>query len=165
MFREMRRNNQILSLVENRVVLDRGTAGVLAVSGDDNYPYAVPISYVYSGDKIFFHCAKTGHKIDAIARNNKVSFCVIDQDIVMQEEYTTRYRSVIVFGRARILENDAEKRSAIEILAAKYSPDFEDARLMEIERHFDRFCMIELQIEHMTGKEAIELIREKKSRT
>jgi nitroimidazol reductase NimA-like FMN-containing flavoprotein (pyridoxamine 5'-phosphate oxidase superfamily) len=161
-FREMRRKRQVLSLEENIQVLNRGTSGVLAVSGDDDYPYAVPLSYVYHDNKIFFHCAKTGHKLDAISRHEKASFCVIDQDQVVQEEYTSYFRSVIVFGKARILEDEAEKRSALAILAARYSPNHEQGRLQEIEREFKAVCMIELTIEHMSGKEAIELVKAKR---
>lgn len=121
MFREMRRNKQTLSREESIAVLNRGTSGVLAVSGDDGYPYAVPLSYAYHGSRLYFHCAKSGHKLDAIARNQKASFCVIDQDNVVPHEYTTYFRSVIVFGTARIVEDEAEKKRALEILAAKYS--------------------------------------------
>ncbi len=159
MFREMRRKKQVLSLEESIAVLDNGTSGVLAVSGDNDYPYAVPLSYVYHNRKIFFHCAQTGHKLDAITRNEKVSFCVIDQDNVVPQEYTSYFRSVIAFGKARILDNEDEKRSALEILAAKYSPDHEQGRLQEIEKHFKQVCVVELVIEHLTGKEAIELVK------
>ncbi|NLL77078.1 MAG: pyridoxamine 5'-phosphate oxidase family protein [Clostridiales bacterium] len=163
MFREMRRKKQILSIEECITILEGGTSGVLALSGDNDYPYAVPLSYVYSDSKIFFHCAKEGHKIDAIARNNKVSFCVIDKDDVLPQKYTTCFRSVIAFGNARILEEENEKRNALEKLAARYSPDHEQGRLQEIDRLFQQVCMIELDIEHLTGKEAIELVREKNS--
>lgn len=162
MFRELRRKKQVLTLEENIQVLTRGTSGVLAVSGDDDYPYAVPLSYVYHDNKIYFHCAKTGHKMDAIARNEKVSFCVIDKDQIVQEEYTSYFRSVIVFGRARVLENEEEKRKAIEILAAKYSPDQEEVhRMRAIDNEYNIVRMIELSIDHMSGKEAIELVKEK----
>lgn len=162
MFREMRRKKQALSLEENIQVLNRGTSGVLAVFGDDDYPYAVPLSYIYHDNKIFFHCAKTGHKLDAIARNEKVSFCVIDRDQVVPDEYTSYFRSVIVFGKARIMEDEAEKRKAISMLAAKYAPDQEESfRMQAIEKEFSVLCMIELTIEHMSGKEAIELIKAK----
>ena len=157
MFREMRRKKQALSSEENIAVLNRGTSGVLAVSGDDGYPYAVPLSYVYHDRRIFFHCAKTGHKLDAVARNQKVSFCVIDQDKVVPQESTTYFRSVIVFGKARVLEDEAEKRSALEKLAAKYSPAQEQDRLREIDQQFGRVCVVEITIEHMTGKEAKKL--------
>jgi len=161
MFREMRRKKQLLSEYENIAVLKRGTSGVLAVSGDDNYPYAVPLSYVYHEGKIFFHCAKTGHKLDAIARNHKASFCVIDQDAVVPEEHTTYFRSVIVFGKARVLCDESEKRSALEILAARYSPGHEQGCLQEIEKQFSHVCLIELSVEHISGKEAIELLKAK----
>ena len=85
MFREMRRKKQLLSEEACIAVLDRGTSGVLAVSGDDGYPYTVPLSYVYCDGKIYFHSAKSGHKIDAIKNSSKVSFCVIDQDKIVPE--------------------------------------------------------------------------------
>ena len=72
MFREMRRKKQALSQEACSVVLEKGTSGVLAVSGDNDYPYAVPLSYVYDGEKIYFHCAKSGHKLDAIDRKSVV---------------------------------------------------------------------------------------------
>lgn len=161
MFREMRRNKQVLSPEESIAVLKKGTSGVLAVQGDDDYPYAVPLSYVYHDSKIYFHCAKTGHKIDGISRNSKVSFCVIDQDQIVPEEYTTYFRSIIVFGKARILEDEAEKRAALEKLAERYSPDQEQGRLQEIDKLFNQVCLVELAIEHLTGKEAKELVRDK----
>lgn len=166
MFREMRRKKQVLTLEENIQILNRGTSGVLAVSGDDDYPYAVPLSYVYHDNKIYFHCAKAGHKMDAIARNEKVSFCVIDKDQIVQEEYTSYFRSVIVFGKARVLENEEEKRKAIEILAARYSPDQEEVhRMQAIDNEFNIVRMIELTIDHISGKEAIELVKEKQLQT
>lgn len=163
MFREMRRNRQILTQSECEAMLTTCTNGVLAVAGDDDYPYAVPLSYVYRDNKIFFHCAKTGHKLDAIARNEKVSFCVVGQDLIVPEKYTTCYRSVIAFGRARQLEDAAEKRAALELLAEKYSPQVED-RAKEIDQQFAHVCMVEIAIDHMTGKEAIELVREREAK-
>ncbi|MDW2798631.1 pyridoxamine 5'-phosphate oxidase family protein [Clostridium boliviensis] len=161
MFREMRRKNQALSSEECMQVLNRATTGVLAVSGDDDYPYAVPLSYVYRNNRIYFHGAKTGHKLDAIVRNEKVSFCVIDQDQIVQEEYTTYFRSVIAFGRARIL-GEEDKRRALEILTARYSPDIEETeRSQAIDKGLKDVCMIELEIEYMSGKESIKLVKQK----
>ena len=105
MFREMRRKKQQMSGDACDELLFRGTSGVLALSGDDGYPYAVPISYVYDGEKIYFHCAKSGHKLDAIKRNPKASFCVIGQDQIVPEEYTTYFRSVIAFGISKYTNN------------------------------------------------------------
>lgn len=108
MFREMRRSKQALTAEEVAEILKRNTSGVLAVSGDGGYPYAVPLSYVYLDSKLYFHCAGTGHKLDSILKDDKVSFCVIDQDQVVGEEYTTYFRSVVAFGRARVLGGGGE---------------------------------------------------------
>ena len=162
MFRAMRRKRQAQSPEACAAILARGTSGVLALSGDDGYPYAVPLSYVYDGGAIYFHCAREGHKLDAIRRETKASFCVIDRDEVVPQEYTTYFRSVIAFGRARVLEEETEKRQALEKLAARYSPAYPQGREREIDRLFQQVCMIELTVEHMTGKEAVELIREKR---
>ncbi|MEG0876223.1 MAG: pyridoxamine 5'-phosphate oxidase family protein [Oscillospiraceae bacterium] len=156
MFKEMRRMKQEMSKEDTQRVLERCSAGVLAVSDENGYPYALPMSYVYFEGKIYFHGAKQGHKIDAIMKNDKVSFCVIDKDQVVPEKFTTIYRSVIAFGRARILENDAERRSALEKITEKYSPK-EPNHGQEIEKQFSRVCVIEMEIEHLTGKESMEL--------
>ncbi|NBI09495.1 pyridoxamine 5'-phosphate oxidase family protein [Colidextribacter sp. OB.20] len=159
MFREMRRKKQLLSREESVEVLRRGTSGVLALLGGDDYPYAVPISYVYDGGRIFFHSAKAGHKIDAIRKCGKASFCVIDQDNIVPEEYTTYFRSVIAFGKVRILEDEKEAREAIEKLALKYCPeDSEINRRRAIAREWTPLCMIEFSVEHLSGKQAIELV-------
>lgn len=163
MFREMRREKQMLSVEECVNILNGGTAGVLALLGDNDYPYAVPISYVYHDSKLYFHCAKSGHKIDAIRKHSRASFCVIDQDIVIPEKYTTCYRSVIAFGRIRIMENEAEIKDAIVDLAKKYYPDDNETnRSIEIDRAWKALCMIEFSVEHLSGKEGIELLRMRK---
>ncbi len=163
MFREMRRGKQALHTAACEEVLKRGTAGVLAVAGDDNYPYAVPLSYVYDAGRqaVYFHSALSGHKLEAIRRNSKVSFCVVDKDIVMPKEYTTYFRSVIVFGRIRILDDGEEKYHAIEALALKYAPDDSREGRDGVIGDGTRFCMLELKIEYMSGKEARELSRHK----
>ena len=160
MFREMRRKKQQLSREACRQVLARGTSGVLALSGDGGYPYAVPISYLYDGSKLYFHCAREGHKLDAIARSPKASFCVIGQDQVVPSEYTSYYRSVIVFGQIRILSGDGEKRDAIERLGIKYAPEDSSENLRDmIGSYWDSLCMLEMTPEHITGKEALELVK------
>ena len=160
MFRQMRRKNQILSQEESIAILQNGTTGTLAVLGDDDYPYAVPLNYFYENNKIYFHGAKAGHKIDAIKKHNKVSFCVVAQDDIITEKFTTYFKSVIAFGTARIIEDDAEKRNAIEKLTVKFTPDqTEQKRSEAIEKEFPALGMVEMTIEHMTGKQALELIK------
>ncbi len=162
MFQEMRRKRQALSSEEISAVLNKGTSGVLALSGDNDYPYAVPISYVYDGEKLYFHCAKSGHKLNAVQRNAKASFCVIDQDKIIPEEYTSYFRSVIVFGRIQVIKDEDKKRQAIEKLAVKYAPQDSDERRREaIDREWKPLCMLEMTIDHMSGKEAIELLKGK----
>ena len=162
MFREMRRTRQALPPEEISAVLERGTSGVLALAGDDGYPYAVPISYVYDGERIYFHSARAGHKLDAVRREPKASFCVIDQDQIVPAEYTTYFRSVIAFGRIRVLEDEGEKRAVIEKLAVKYAPeDSPENRRQAIDREWKPLCMLEMTIDHLSGKEAIELVRKR----
>lgn len=161
MFREMRRKKQLLSKEETIKILKLCTSGVLGVIGDHGYPYTVPVSYVFKDDKLFIHSAKEGHKIDSIKRNDKVTFCVIEKDEVIQKTFTTHFRSVSIFGRARILTDDSDRRYALESLIEKYSPDYIKEGQQEIEREWDRVCLIEVKIEHMTGKAAIEIINNK----
>lgn len=159
MFREMRRARQALPKPEAVAILEAASSGVLALSGDDGYPYAVPLSYVYADNKIYFHCAKAGHKLDAIRRSPKASFCVIAQDEVLPEQFTTAYRSVIAFGQIRVLEEEAEQRAAIEILMKKYSPQMPDSEHQaEISKFWQALCMLEMTVEHLTGKEGKELM-------
>ena len=163
MFKEMRRKRQLLTDEESCSMLKKGTSGVLALSLNDDYPYAVPISYVFDGEMIYFHCAKSGHKLDIIKENDKASFCVIDQDLVVPEKYTTYYRSVIVFGRIHIIEDENEKRKAIEKLAIKYAPlESEFSRNNEIDSSWRALCMLEMTIDYMSGKEAKELVNKDK---
>jgi len=154
----MRRSRQKLSEEECLRILKENTHGVLAVLGDGDYPYAVPISFVYDQGRIFFHCASDGHKLDAIRKNDRVSFCVVDKDQVVPEKYTTFFRSVIVFGRACILEKEEDKRAALQKIAEKYSPGQEEGIRKEIDQSIGRVSMVEIRAEHISGKEAIELV-------
>lgn len=156
--REMRRFKQALTPEECAAVLERNTAGVLAVTGDGGCPYAVPMSYVWREEKVYFHWAVAGHKLDAIRAEPRVSFCVVDQDRIVPEKYTTYYRSVIVFGTARVMDDPVEKRRAIEALGAKYRPGFEAELAAEIDGSWERFLMVELIPDRITGKQARELM-------
>lgn len=163
MFRPMRRARQELGKEECELILERGTHGVLALQGDEGYPYAVPVSYAYADGAVYFHGAKTGHKPDSIARCDKASFCIVDQDELHREEYTTYYRSVIVFGRIRMLSDAAELRRAGELLGRRYgSGQTEEELQAYLDKYSASFAAAKLEIEHMSGKAAIELIREKK---
>ena len=160
-FRPMRRNRQQLSREECEQILVRCTSGVLALSGDDGYPYAVPLSYVYADGAIIFHSAVQGHKVDAIRHDNHCSFCVIEQDDIKPAEFTTHFRSVIVFGRIHILEDTDEKVQALRLLGRRYSPNDEPGLQHEIDKSLDHVLLLRLDIDHLSGKQAIELVQTK----
>ena len=157
-FREMRRKRQQLSEEESIGILQKSTAGTLALLGDNGYPYAVPISYVYANGRLYFHSALNGHKVDAIRKYEQSSFSVIDQDEVHPEKYTTFYRSVIAFGRIHIVEDEQEKLESTRMLGNRYNPDQEEALQKELEKGLSRMLVIRFDIEHLTGKESIELV-------
>lgn len=159
-FRQMRRKRQQLSQEESIVILQKATAGTLALLGDDGYPYAIPISYVYNEGKLYFHSALNGHKVDAIRKYDKASFCVIEQDDVQPEKYTTFFRSVIAFGRIHIIEDEKEKLEIVRMLGNRYNPNQDDALQKEIESGLSRLLALRFDIEHLTGKEAIELVKQ-----
>ncbi len=161
MFRGMRRIKQLLSPEDAAAVMERCTCGIMACAGDGGYPYAVPLSYVYYDGKIYFHSAKVGHKIDAIARDPKVSFAVVDEDTIVSAEFTTYFRSVIAFGRARIAEGD-EYVEAFKALVEKYSGDQPEETKQKELAGCREARIIAIDVEHMAGKEAIEFVKAKK---
>ena len=161
-FRPMRRNRQQLSTEECEHILGCCTSGVLALTGDGGYPYAVPLSYVYADGAIIFHSAMQGHKVDAIKRDNRCSFCVIEKDEIRPAEFTTHFRSVIAFGHIRILEDIDEKVQALRLLGRRYSPGDEPGLQHEIDKSLDHVLLLRLDIDHLSGKEAIELAKTRK---
>lgn len=168
MFRPMRRSKQELSREESMAILGKGTVGILGVQGDDGYPYTVPVNYIYvasdSDDDlgtIYFHGAKQGHKVDAIDRSDKVTFCVIDADTVVPEELTTYFRSVIAFGRARMLDDPDEARESLFRLGMKYWPNTDGVN-HEIDHAAPSLACFAIKVEHLTGKESKELVRARK---
>ena len=158
MFREMRRKKQKLTEKQCLAILRRAKTATLALHGDDGSPYSVPVNFVYEDGKIYFHGAKEGHKIDAIKNNPKISMSIIDQEDVIEEELTTYFRSIILFGKAKILQDDDEIYQAVNALGLKYCDD-EIAVEKEIQREWKALCCVEIIIEHLTGKQAIELVK------
>lgn len=158
MFRSMRRSKQLLSPQQAEAILRDGRVGVLGVHGDDGYPYTVPVNYAFEEGKIYFHSAKTGHKLDGILRSPKVSFCVIARDDVIPEKFTSHFRSAVAFGHARIVTEDGLKQHAMELLVHKYSPGRETEGAAEIRADWDRLLVVEITLDHLTGKQALELV-------
>lgn len=153
---KMRRFRQQLDRTEIEKILTQGTNGVLALDGDNGYPYAVPISYVWRGDTIYFHSAKSGHKIDAIRRNSRASFCIVAKDEIKAEGFTTYFQSVIAFGKIEIVDNKEQMIEALRLLSDKYSPGIDPT--VEIERFINNVVILKFHIEEITGKQAKELI-------
>lgn len=163
MFREMRRRNQVLPENITMEVLEKGSNGIMSVIGDDGYPYGVPVSYAVMDRKIYFHCAKTGHKIDAIRNCDKVSFTVVEKDEIVQDEFTTYFRSVILFGRAKIVEDRELMVKAMMAISGKYCPDMPaPSHKAELDKEMPALCIVEITPEHISGKEARELAKMRK---
>ncbi len=158
-FREMRRKRQQLTNERCISILQNVTAGTLALLGDNDYPYALPISFVYHEGCLYFHSALTGHKVDAIRKCDKASFCVIEKDDIHPEKYTTFFRSVIAFGRIYIIDNEQEKLAAAKLIGNRYNPNHDEALQNEIEHGLSHMLAIRFDIEYLSGKEAIELVR------
>lgn len=155
MFRRIKYQKRELPRVEAERILMEGKSGVLAVAGDEGYPYAVPMSYVYHNGDLYFHSALSGHKLDAIAREEKVSFCVVAQDSVVPEKFTTRYQSAIAFGRACIVTDSEEKRQALMALVEKYAPDHIESGRRYLEADFNQTAVVKVTMEHLTGKSSV----------
>ena len=151
MFRPMRRAGQQLPEETCLDILKRAPRGVLSLLGDEGYPYGVPLDFVYKDGVLYFHCAKEGHKIDALMRCDKASFCVLDEGRREEGEWWYHFESVIVFGRICLVEEEEEKLRALRLLGGKYFPDPAMTE-NDILKNGARAQILALQAEHMTGK-------------
>ena len=150
-FRQLRRFKQAASQEECEAVLAAAPRGVLAVHGENGYPYGLPINYVYAGGKIYFHCAKAGHKLDAVRANDKVCFTVLSEPVKNPGEWWYCFTSVICFGRICEVSDEVRHDALLRKLGLKYFPegyDMED----DMRRNAPRAVVLEFRIEHMTGK-------------
>ncbi|MFI3114632.1 MAG: pyridoxamine 5'-phosphate oxidase family protein [Clostridia bacterium] len=153
MFREMRRKERAMEKTEIAEILKTATNGVLAVTGDDDYPYAVPLSFVYENNKIYFHSTnENSHKIDAISKNPKVSFCVVTKDEIVPEDFTTSFKSIVVFGKASVLTKKDEILEIMMLIARKYCSSHMSQAPNYAKSYLEEFCIVEIEIEHLTGK-------------
>ena len=153
MFREMRRFKQQISDQECIEILKNEPRGVLSMIGDDGYPYGIPLDHWYSekDGRLYFHCAKVGHKIDAITKCDKVSFCVYDEGYRNEGEWALNIKSVVIFGRMHIVEDNEKKKEICTNIVRKFTDD-EEYLQKELVNAFPRVCCLELIPEHMTGK-------------
>lgn len=153
MFREMNRIKQKLSQEECIQILTNEPRGVLSLLGDEGYPYGLPIDHWYNPEdgKLYFHCGKRGHKIDAIRSCDKASFCVMDQGFRREGEWALNIKSVIVFGRVKILEDQDQAIAITRRLSLKYTDDiaFIDREIQESGKNV---LVFSLTPEHISGK-------------
>ena len=153
MFRQVARKRQALSREECVEILKNELRGVLAVNGDDGYPYALPINHFYNDDDgcLYFHSGRTGHKLDALRRDGRASFCCYDGGYVKPGDWALNIKSVIVFGRVSIVEDHAMALDISRRLSRKFTADeryIED----EIVHSGPAVLVFKLVPEHMTGK-------------
>ncbi|HWR43977.1 pyridoxamine 5'-phosphate oxidase family protein [Sporomusa sp.] len=151
MFKHMRRLDRQATAEDTVKILEKCEYGVLSTVNQDSYPYGVPLSYVYKDGSIYFHSAGEGYKLDNIAINSKVSFCVVGDKKSLPEKFTTNYESVIIFGQASQVQGQ-EKKEALLALIAKYAPDHMEQGTEYVQKQGDRTTVIKVAVEHMTGK-------------
>ena len=155
MFRTMRRFKQQISEEECIRILQEEKRGILSMYGEDGYPYGIPMNHWYNPEngKLYFHCAKTGHKLDAIRNHDKVSYCVYDQGFREDGDWALNIRSVVVFCRARIVDDaEDELRRRIAVGLCRKFTDDEAFLQKELANALPRAAFLELTPDHMTGK-------------
>lgn len=148
----MRRSDRQMSNEEGVALLKRGEYGILSTIDDEKQPYGTPLSYVYQEDKIYFHCAKEGQKIDNILGSPKVCFTVVGRTNVLPEQFATDYESVMAFGNARLVADDDEKIFALKEIVKKYSAGFIKEGDEYIERAKNNTLVVRIDISNLTGK-------------
>ena len=153
MFRELTRKNKKLSAEECVRILETEKRGVLSVNGDEGYPYGMPMNHWYNEEdgKLYFHCGKGGHRMDALRKDAKASFCVYDEGYRLPGQWPLHIKSVIVFGRIRMVDDRETIAQIAEKLSYKFTQD-EAYIKNEIEKHAHRTVLLELTVEHMCGK-------------
>lgn len=162
MFRTMRRKNQQLPDDACQKVLCDNTYGVLAMLGDDGYPYSVPLNYIVEGGHIYLHCSVEGHKTDALKNTDKASFCVVDKHDIDPAHLTTRYRSVIAFGRISLVADEEKRKHIITRFCDRLAPGQDEMFAHEMKHFFPIMHIMDFAIEHMTGKEEKNMAAERK---
>ncbi len=153
MFREMRRRKQQISYEKCIELLKTQWRGVLSLLGDNDYPYGVPMNFYYdeNDNAIYFHCAKEGHKIDAIKSHDKCSFTIFDKGVKRVNHWSLDITSVIAFGKISVVKNRDTAYEKVSKLAQKYFPDKGEVE-PEMQKHFNNALCLKFTIEHISGK-------------
>ena len=153
MFRELVRKNKQLSNESCIELLKTETRGVLSVLGDDDYPYGMPMNFWYNEEdgNIYFHCGNIGHRLEALQKHNKVSFCVFEQGYKEENEWAYKVKSVIIFGKIEIIDDMEQITDIVTKLSYRFVQDDEYIK-EEIRLHGHRTLLMKLTPEHMCGK-------------
>lgn len=154
----MRRYKQALDNEAVNDIMNRGITVTLGMKGDEEFPYVVPVNYVVENDHFYFHCARVGHKWDVLQYDPRVSFCVIDREEIVEEKFTSYFRSVIGSGVALVVEDREEIIHALRLLVKKYSPSYIQEGEKEIFDNLSHVAVVRIDIKEMSGKQAIELV-------
>lgn len=157
MFRELLRKNKELPTAECIDLLKNETRGVLSVLGDENYPYGMPMNHWYNEEDgcIYFHCGNVGHRLEALRKYDKVSFCTYDSGYRNPGEWALNVKSVIVFGRMEIIDDMEQIIDITTKLSHKFTQD--EAYIQEeIRQHGSRTLLLKLTPEHICGKHVVE---------
>lgn len=154
MFRSIRKKSNEISVDEAKKILAEERIGVLAVNGDEGYPYAIPVNYYYDeiNQKIYFHGSRIGHKVDSLNKCDKICFTVYGPEIVKKESWAPFVKSVVVFGRCHLIEDSSVMEVKLKQFAMKYYPN-EELVDEEISISGKAVQMFEIEIEHISGKE------------
>ena len=152
MFREMRRKDRAMSEAEAISILETAQVGTLATVSEEHIPYLVPMSFVYEQGAIYLHCAVEGKKLDNIRSNNNICFNGVEAVELLPAAFSTKYKSVTVFGKIAIVEAQEEKRQSLIAIVKKYSPDFYEAGLQYIDNAIEKTKVLKIEVSRITGK-------------
>ena len=152
MFREIRRRDRALIEKEAWEILGRAEWGVLSTLGEDGWPYGVPMNHVVMEGRVYLHCAQAGHKLENLAFESKVSFCALAGATLRPESLSTDFESAILFGRAALVTEVAEKRRALEALLARFAPQHPAEGAEALRKDSARTAVLRLTPERVTGK-------------
>lgn len=152
MFREMRRKDRAMSEAEAISILETAQVGTLATVSEEHIPYLVPMSFVYTQGAIYLHCAVEGKKLDNIRGNNNICFNVVEAVELLPAAFSTKYKSVTVFGKIAVVEAQEEKRQSLIAIVKKYSPDFYEAGLQYINNAIEKTKVLKIEVSRITGK-------------
>nr|WP_312578531.1 pyridoxamine 5'-phosphate oxidase family protein [Sedimentibacter sp.] len=151
MFKEMRRSDKMLSNEEMLDIMETAEYGILSTMGENGFPYGVPVNFVYKDNNIYFHCALTGHKLENISYNSNVSFCVVKDVELIPDDFNTKFKSVISFGKAEEVTDD-KKNEVFKLFIEKFSKEFIPQGMEYIKKASSGAKIFGIKVEHMTAK-------------